>query len=261
MAVIAKHSSKAASLYLMKSRTSFFALMACALLSGAASANTVVSVGNPDLNFVPGLQVNEQEALSVSWTTTQAYRNVSISVPLGQGSATYANPVYAFLTNQLGAGTTEANEIAHSTVQFTPANDPTVQVFRGLDLGPGTYYLTLWSPTMAGGGWQFSQEPSIVRDEGVTIGASQYAYQYQGLDKQFGGYFDAPPSNLYIPAAFYMNTYPNEHLIFSVIAEGDNTHPATTPEPESICLLGVGCVLIGLFKISKRTEISKSPGR
>lgn len=100
----------------MKNQTSFFALMVFVLLSGAVSANTVVSVGNPDLNFETGLQLNEQEALSVSWTTTQAYRNVSISVPLGQGSATYANPVYAFLTNQLGAGTTEANEIARSTV-------------------------------------------------------------------------------------------------------------------------------------------------
>lgn len=44
------------------------------------------------------------------------------------------------------------------------AADPSVQLFSGLTLGPGTYYLTLWSPIMAGGGWSFSTDPVTTVD-------------------------------------------------------------------------------------------------
>jgi hypothetical protein len=145
------------------------------LCCSIACAATIASVGNPDPNFTPGLAVNEQEALSVSWTQTKSYAGISIYAPLGQGAANSANPVYAYLTDRVGVGTTTANQIAQSLVYFSPAADPTVQLFSGLTLGPGTYYLTLWSPVMAGGGWAFATDPTTILDIGATLGTSQYA--------------------------------------------------------------------------------------
>ena len=213
-----------------------------ALFGIIASAATIVSVGNPDPDFTPGLLLNEQEALSVSWTQTKSYTSVSIYAPLGQGAANDANPVYAYLTDRVGLGTTEANEIAKSVVYFSPATDPTVQLFSNLSLGPGTYYVTLWSPVMAGGGWAFATDPSVTLDEGVMVGASQYAYQYVGLDKlPFG--FPSPPSGLYIPAGISIDTYPNEHLVFSV----KGTATTAVPEPTSISRAGIAAVMLGLM--------------
>lgn len=215
------------------------AILICALFGTAAFPTTIVSVGNPDQNFQPGLLLNEQEALSVSWTQTSSYSSVSIFAPLGQGGANDANPVYAYLTDRVGIGTTQANEIAKSLVYFTPATDPTVQIFSGLTLGPGTYYLTLWSPIMAGGGWAFSTNPSTILDAGATVGANQYAYRYVGLDKLPYG-FPYPPSGLYIPAGISVGLYPNEHLVFSVTG----TAESVVPEPGSISLAVISVILL-----------------
>lgn len=175
----------------------------------------------------------------MSWTATRSYQDVSVYVPLGQGAATYANPVYAYLTTRIGGGTTKADEIATSVTYFTPAADPTVQVFSGLTLTPGTYYLTLWSPVLAGGGWEFATEPNVLTDSGVTLGASQTAYRYIGLDRKFGQDFWNPPSDLYIPASGFFPLYSNESLVFDVEAGVDHS---ATPEPASFDLLGLAAL-------------------
>jgi len=226
------------------------------LCCGIASATTIASVGNPDPNFTPGLLVNEQEALSVSWTQTKSYTGVSISAPLGQGSADNANPVFGYLTNRVGVGTTPANQIAQSVVYFSPAANPTVQVFSDLTLGAGTYYLTLWSPLMAGGGWAFATDPAITVDAGARVGLSRYAYQYVGLDKNP---FTGGPSGLYIPETIYADTYPNEHLVFTVTG----TDATAIPEPQSTSLLAIFIASLSLFRFKSRRsrERGKSIGR
>lgn len=213
------------------------------LFCSVASATTIASVGNP-ANFIPGLAVSEQEALSVSWTQTESYTGVSIYAPLGKGAANDANSVYAYLTNQVGLGTTAANQIAQSVVYFSAALDPTVQLFSGLTLGPGTYYLTVWSPTMAGGGWEFATDPTDTLDRGVTVGASQYAYQFVGLDNSWSG----GPSGLYIPETISIDTYPNEHLVFSVLG----TDATAVPEPQSILLAGISLASLGFLWFKTR---------
>lgn len=230
-------------------------VFAVLLFAGAAAqATTIVSVGNPDPNFTPGLLVGEQEAISVSWTATNAYTNVSIYAPLGQGAANDANPVYAYLTTRNGMGTTKADEIATSIVYFTSAPDPTVRVFAGLNLGPGTYYLSLWSPVMAGGGWQFSLGPSIVLDDGVSLGDDQAASRYVGLDKLFNGNFAEPLPNFYVPASFYGGfQLLNEHMVFNVESEGAFS---TTPEPKSIYLLGIPLIALALLMMNKKAKAS-----
>lgn len=203
-------------------------------------ATTIVSVGNPDLNFVPGLGVTEHQMLSVSWTAEKAYQNVSISAPLVQ--ADMVNPLYAYLTTTIGPGTTETNQIAASTVHFAPASNPTVQLFSGLSLNPGTYYLTLWSPT-AGGGWEFSQSPTIVNDSGVTIGSSQFLILAFGSQGQ------------YIPSLRPVNLYPGTDLVFDVTGEDlEVGTPTVAPEPSVLCLLALGLIGFGSAAMRMRTQ-------
>lgn len=218
-----------------------------ALFGTMLPAATIASVGNPDRNFTSGLSANEQEALSVSWTQARSYTNVSIYAPLPTAGANDSNPVYAYITSRSGFGTTETDEIARSLVYFSPAADPSVQLFSGLILGPGTYYLTLWSPIMAGGGWLFSSDPVTTLDEGVTIGASRYSYQYVGLDRLPWSY-PYPPSGLYMPETIVGDLWPNEHLVFSVTG----TEATAAPEPQTIFLSGVSAALLSVLVRAKR---------
>lgn len=231
-------------------------LLAWSLL-GSISAATIASVGNPNPNYIPGFGVNEQYALSVSWTQTKSYTDVSVYAPLGKGGANDSNPAYAYLTNRVGLGTTAANEIAKSVVYFSPAADPTIQLFNGLTLGPGSYYVTLWSPVMAGGGWSIATDPNISLDEGVTLGPNQYAYRYVGIDKNpfvFSGW-PYPPSGLYIPETISVDSYPNDHLVFSVTGTEVIT---VAPEPHSISLTAISLTLLSLLvlkiRLRQRTE-------
>jgi hypothetical protein len=224
-------------------------VMTCALFGSFVSATTIASVGKPDPSFPWGFLVNEQEALSVSWTQANSYTNVSIYAPLPTSGANDSNPVYAYLTSRSGSGTTQADEIARSLVYFSTAPDPTVQLFSGLTLGPGTYYLTLWSPTMAGGGWSAYTDPVTSLDQGVSIGASRESYRYVGLDSLPWGY-PYPPSGLYIPEAIFRDDlWNNEHLGFSLVA----VEVSAAPEPQTVWLTGVSAALLcGLVRMKRK---------
>jgi hypothetical protein len=101
---------------------------------------------------------------SVGWSQTGTYTNVSISADVNITGSPGDPPVkptdtgHSFLTTQVGAGTTVANQIASGTFAGTSdwASNPHpnwITLFTGLTLGPGTYYLTL-DTTGYGGGWR-----------------------------------------------------------------------------------------------------------
>ena len=82
----------------------------------------------------------------VSFTTTSAFTNVSISAPVralgtGLGSANI------FLMNQIGPGTTVANQIAMTTITGVSSSFSLLNFFSGLSLSAGTYYLLIDNST------------------------------------------------------------------------------------------------------------------
>jgi hypothetical protein len=111
-----------------------------------------------------------------SWTETQAYTNVTISVFLSSFTPDVAFHLSGFLTTDTGPS---ASPPALATTSFTgvtaSASSPqSFLLFSGLSLGPGTYYLTL-SGTDIGGPtpgalWLGAgPPPPIVLDTGVGL--------------------------------------------------------------------------------------------
>ena len=110
-----------------------------------------------------------------AWTQTGSYSNVSVVVVvnnlLSDGSA-----ITAYLTNQIGPGTTTANEIGHGTFVLPANGNPgaakssNAAIFQGLNLGPGDYYLTLYAanPPAIAGTWCFASPATVTTGSGVT---------------------------------------------------------------------------------------------
>lgn len=169
---------------------------------------------------------------SVGWTQTGTYSNVSISADVN-----VADTGSWFLTTQVGAGTTVADEIASGTFGPVPNSFSNpfpnwVTMVTGLTLGPGTYYLTLDDPY--GGGWRFDSSIAPTLGSGVTAAGDSYGY--------------CDPSTLcdaYAPANTG-NLYPAG---LRVDVEG-----TTVPEPSSLFLVGIG--LLGLGGTVKRKFFS-----
>jgi hypothetical protein len=79
-----------------------------------------------------------------SWSSLVAYDNVSIFAEVGADNS--FGDLTAFLTTRVGSGTTAANQVASVTMTPPAYNSPGVDLFSGLNLGPGTYYLVLSGP-------------------------------------------------------------------------------------------------------------------
>src|ERR1700678_390910 len=112
----------------------FFAIIA---FRGApiAIGGTVVDVTGPSGNFATVSNFPD----GVSWTSSVGYNDVSISAELFDfGGAITAD---AILTTALGSGTTVASQVAET--EFSINSSGLVLIFSGLNLSPGTYYLTL----------------------------------------------------------------------------------------------------------------------
>jgi hypothetical protein len=110
--------------------------------------------------------INTSEAIAISWTSTVGYSNVSIGVSLSDGLNTDTDVFEAgeaFLLDSIGSGTTEAAVLAYTTFNF-PHGPQDQQLFAGVILNPGTYYLLLDSSSSVGGGWQATDTP-----DGLTV--------------------------------------------------------------------------------------------
>ncbi|MBS1826130.1 MAG: hypothetical protein JST93_12480 [Acidobacteria bacterium] len=147
-----------------------------AALAAACSlgyAGTIAAVVPTDV-YGRALIAEGTGVYSAGWSQTGSYTNVSIRMALKDfGDVPEAGTVQAFLTNQIGAGTTQAaNEVvAPVTVAFAAGHEGMLTLFTGLSLGPGNYYVTMTrvpsEVTFALVGEVSS--PSPVLDTGVAI--------------------------------------------------------------------------------------------
>lgn len=117
------------------------ALLLLALSVNARSnASTILSVSGPG-EPAGCLVIWAGQGYRVGWTQSDTYDVVSVSATLSSWGAPDQTG-RAYLTTQIGVGTTVTNEIVSTNFTFplTPAN---VVLFQGLHLPPGAYYLSI----------------------------------------------------------------------------------------------------------------------
>ena len=133
-----------------------FGIVACTTYARAA---TIVTMSGPAV--IPPTIVNP--AQSVGWSMNAAFTGVavyaSLSSPLyGAGNGT------AYLTTQVGAATEPGeHEVARANYAVVGRDPVSTLLFANLDLGPGTYFLTL-SPnpfSSLGTWWTLTAAPQI----------------------------------------------------------------------------------------------------
>ena len=197
---------------------------------GLASAGTVYSVTGTPNGFAYSLGGTSDQMLVSSWAQTGSYTNVSISAVLGSGE-----PISVYLTNQIGPGTTVANEIGSTSI--SPSASPqTETLFTGLSLGAGSYYLVLAAPTTGIAGWFGTSSPTVTTDTGVT-----------GHPDVFVSTSNGSPNSAFPPASSFLPAGTN--LLFTVTGDVGST----VPEPSSFMMMG----LAGIFLFSVKSRLPR----
>jgi hypothetical protein len=192
-------------------------LLVTLLTTGAVSlsAGTIVSVTGPEVTTSGSLGIFSDQSVAVSFTVGHSYSDVTIAVDLG--SSFSGN---AYLTNQIGSGTTAANEIASSPFNssFNGSTWASFQpVLQGINLpGAGTYYLVLattdFNPPQ---GILCTDTPTVLADVGASNGTF--------FNSHVAGPY--PPAEGFGPYVFSQGEY--------IVSTPD----AGAPEPSTMAML------------------------
>lgn len=177
---------------MVRGRVSFVFGIAGCVWAALASLNAQVTVVQRSGPQTTAYSIFANQALGVTWSQASPFTGVSVFATIGgvPGSG------FAYLTNRIGPGATAAaNEIASTPVSF-PAASTETQLFSGLSLPAGTYYLSL----AGNGSWGSSSTPTVNKAAGVTL---------------FADYATFTPE-AYPPSSSVFNTSTN--LIFRVTA-------------------------------------------
>lgn len=208
----------------MKSVVVFSAL----LLAPVMHASTVYSSGYPG-NCCSALGGQYAQILVEGWTDSSAESDVFI-----MGTAGAFGPgasITAYLMNQIGPGTTVANQIA--SVTFAPSgfseND---LLFSDLNLAAGTYYVVEIGNSTNNQGWGYMSGSNTV------VKAPSVGTSYQGLVNVIPGNSHGT-ANAYAPASTFFDQ------TFELSSFGSSIFVATAPEPSSLALAGLSLFALG----------------
>ena len=208
------------------------------------AAPVVANTGNPAGAYLIGSGIT----LQVAWTQSTAAANVAISATLLNLSLSDSpEVVQAFLTTAVGPGTSAAQQIAHSFLTVNPSGSTPAdhRLFEGLELGPGTYYLTLVGGTPSRS-WQYGWDASttngpVMTASGVTFLGSYSSNFTNGMNADYA------PASQFRPLEYSPALY---DLLFSVTGDFAPTSPA--PEPAALSLLLSGGVLLWCARRSRQ---------
>ena len=191
--------------------------------SGSTYADTVVSV-HKGINGSPAIANNQ--FLEENWTSTVGFSNVTISAFVISVNAADTSAV-AYLTTQVGPGATSAELVAQANLTLPVGLlSPELVLFSGLNLGPGTYYLTLATT-------------DATDNEGWFNGnlTSSSAVTAPGVTFHPPGFLAHTIDTAYAPGSTFSFTYLPGYA-FDVVSEA-----STTPESSSLNLALIGALL------------------
>lgn len=176
-------------------RTTLPALLCSAAIAGLCAATPshaallLAVEGAP----VDGLMINTrgpvQNVISTAWSFDRSYVGIGIEAVVARYS-TAAVTGHAWLTTAIGPGTTASAVVAESSFAL-PYADPVdgnpapqwLQLFAGLELDAGTYYLTLSSDS-GYGGWFRDPGASVTEASGVDRIGDDFSTEQLGIDAQ-----------------------------------------------------------------------------
>jgi hypothetical protein len=153
--------------------------------------------------------------------------NVTISALI---SGPAAETVDAWLTTSVGPGTTAADVVTSTTLNFPGFPAAMTPIFSGLSLPAGTYYLTLYNAASTSGAWSATDAPAIT----TAAGAAHVFSGYHIL---------MPPPSPFAPAETYVALFGQAtHLIYDVST-------AEIPEPGTFA---AGLAVLLLAAVARR---------
>jgi hypothetical protein len=209
-------------------------LVVALLVGSSAMGATVISVTWNN----SGTSGGGTGIAAVSWTQTGSWSNVAIGANLTTSGFISVTGT-AYLMNQVGGGTTAANEMtspAPLSISGNPGLNSMTTIFSGLSLGPGTYFLVVVPDAGSGLAWGLTGSPLQVLGSGITQNSDQTA---------------ATP-NPFPPASAFSND--SNSRIFSVT--GTAGAAPGVPEPSTVVMLLAG--LSGLaVKARSRSRVRR----
>ena len=145
----------------MKQITSFL-LLVSSLFN--LQADTIISTETPGNDSSGCLVIYNGQGYRTGWIQADTYQSVSITAKLtSNGPANQTGRAY--LTTQIGPGTAAGHQIASTTFGF-PQTASKVILFQGLNLPPGTYYLSIIGDSSWGSCWTTSAT-NLIAERGI----------------------------------------------------------------------------------------------
>src|SRR4051794_2599852 len=139
-------------------------LLACSFPCHAAAEPLIQYGGSPSAYF-------SSPDLAIGWHQSSSTQGVTISATLGLYQSTSRSSdatriATAYLTTALGPGTNSGNLVSTNTVLVggSPNTSSAYTLFSGLNLSPGSYYLTISEGNDVG--WLTSSSPSLYQASG-----------------------------------------------------------------------------------------------
>jgi hypothetical protein len=185
----------------------------------SAPGQSVIASQTGPLNDYGFFALAGIDVYSVSWTSTGSYSGANISVALlGDSGGTGM----AYLTTQIGPGTTLANQVTTASFAF-PSASSYVTILSGLSLGAGTYYLTIEETGVLNGAWLGSSSPTVTTAPNVIANGQEVAF------------YNYPPA--YNPADSFSNYFqPLDYIV--------GLTPIPEPSAAWLIILGGGVMVL-----------------
>lgn len=192
-------------------------LATLAVLPAVAATTIIIRSGTNNGDYVEGSNY-------ASWTQTGTFSGVTIQANLFSSGGTATGNAY--LTTQVGAGTTSTSQIGATVpISITNTTAAPFTLFSGLTLGPGTYYVTLQGLDSLA--WEaFVPDTTTIVGPGVTANSDGAAF----------------PIAAYPPASTFFSK--GQEYIFSAIASASGGGPTGVPVLSGWFMLGAALLLL-----------------